>query len=159
MCGCPLAQTQLVLGVPCQHSPACCSGVTVPPEATAEAHMHTCTHMHWTGMLRPPLPSRALTQVGTPLQQACQWQRHAFLHGNSVTPHSDHLGIPLHAEGPRIYSLGLLSQTPTAFQDPITLKEMQPPLKLGTRWSRPLAARIRCLGGREGGNTTCDRVN
>ena len=82
------------------------------------AHMHTCTHMHQTGVLSSPLPPRAPTQVGTPLQQACYWQRHAFLLGNIVTPHPDHPGIPLHAEGPRIH--GLISQMPTLFQNLIT---------------------------------------
>lgn len=130
--------------------PLWCQGA--PRGSGTDTAEHAGTHMHQMGTLSPLRPSCAHTKVGTPLQQACKWQRQCFPTWEGVTPRSDRPGIPLHAEGPRIHSHGLFSQRPTPFQDPITLEERQPPKTLAPGGAGPWQPRH----SKE--NPTCNRV-
>lgn len=53
---------------------------------------HTCN--------RHVCSARMITEVGTPLEQACHWQRNIFLHGHILTHYPGHRGISLPAKGP-----------------------------------------------------------
>lgn len=127
------ADPATVLGAaPGQHCPAGRSAVRVPTEALAHRHVRAPD-----GRAQPASPITCKHTGGDSPATGLSAAETCFPAWKHCHTRSDHPGIPLRAEGPRIHSLGLFSQRPTPFQDPITLKEMQPPKTSAPRGAGP----------------------
>lgn len=134
----------------------CLSSLSPLTALRSEFHLR----LHYSGFAhtrnRQVCSARMITEVGTPLEQACHWQRNIFLHGHILTHYPGHRGIPLPAKRPGC-TTNLFSQVPTPSQDPITPKAMAVPQRLSPMRNKPLAARIRCSGGKKTTSNRADR--